>query len=70
MPVSRAPTDDIRKSFSRHFAYQILCDVAGRAQTLAVLCEGLGVLDENILLKALDFIFKGRLVELCFISRH
>jgi hypothetical protein len=43
--------------------------VAGRAQTSAVLCEGLGGQNENILLKALDFIFKGRLVELCFINK-
>jgi hypothetical protein len=37
--------------------------VAGRAQTSAVLCEGLGGQNKNILLKALDFIFKGHLVE-------
>jgi hypothetical protein len=34
-----------------------------------VLCEGLGEPDENILLKALDFIFKGRIVEYCFINQ-
>jgi hypothetical protein len=46
-----------------YFVKYSLCDNSGRAQTSAVLCEELGEPDENILLKALDFIFKGRLVE-------